>query len=437
MVGSRLDDRACARPRAPANRAFRPARRRRWDHRRRHRRGRDAARVQRRPRRARRLRLGNVERVVETDPRRAALSPARPLQPPPRGSGGGAGAQPLRRASPRPPAQLRAAGLPGRPVRADPDPRRALVVRGPDGRRLRARPHDRAGGGLGARPVAAARRPPGRGSLSGCPDRRCAALPRQPARRRRRRRCRAQRRRAGRSRARAGRAGARHALRRDGGGPQPRRGERRRAVDRRGPAAGGCAGGHVGDPEQRSAPRARAQRWLGRCADDPDRPDSRRVRGSLGGDAPARDDGLRLRGRCRRDRADRGRGAADPRRGRARPRARCARQRAWALRRRAGPAGASGSDGARASRDDAVHRPARNGLGRRREADDVPSHRAGRAARAPRRARPAPDRPPAAPVAGRRRPRRRSRRSAPAAPRARPAARRSSRRHVRHARRAR
>ena len=59
------------------------------------------------------------------------------------------------------------------------------------------------------------------------------------------------------------------------------------------------AGRHVGDPEQRSAPRARAQRRLGRCADDPDRPDSRRVRGSLGGDAPARDDGLVFEGDAR------------------------------------------------------------------------------------------------------------------------------------------
>ena len=65
-----------------------------------------------------------------------------------------------------------------------------------------------------------------------------------------------------------------------------------------------------------------------RRADDPDRPDPRRVRRSLGGDAPARDDRFRLRGRRPRDRADPGRRAADPRRGRARARTGCARRRA-------------------------------------------------------------------------------------------------------------
>ena len=62
-----------ARDRAARRAAVRPARDRRRDHRRRNRRGRDRARARRGARRPRRLRGRDVERLVEADPRRPAL----------------------------------------------------------------------------------------------------------------------------------------------------------------------------------------------------------------------------------------------------------------------------------------------------------------------------------------------------------------------------
>ena len=101
------------------------------------------------------------------------------------------------------------------------------------------------------------------------------------------------------------------------GGRSARGRQRRGAVDRRGPAARGRAGGHLGDAEQRRAPRARARRRLGRGADDPDRPDRVAFAVPWAGMLLLGTTDSRLRGRRPRDRADRCRGAADPRRGRA------------------------------------------------------------------------------------------------------------------------
>ena len=88
--------------------------------------------LERRARRARRLRVGDVERVVEADPRRAAL-PAdgrRPARP--RGAPGAARADERRRAAPRAPAAVR---LPALRQRAAP----AVVRAAPGARSTRAR----------------------------------------------------------------------------------------------------------------------------------------------------------------------------------------------------------------------------------------------------------------------------------------------------------
>ena len=83
-----------------------------------------------------------------------------------------------------------------------------------------------------------------------------------------------------------------------------------------------------------------------------------------------------------------------------------------ALRGHPSPAGGGGRDCTRSPRDDALLRAARDGLGRRRQADHVPPDRARGAAPAPVRARAAPDRPAPAAAARRRRPRRRGGRAA-------------------------
>ena len=73
----------------------------------------------RRPRRPRRLRTRDVQRLLQADPRRAALPPDGRCPPRPRGPRRGRTAHRVRRPAPRSPPPLSPAGLRRRPVRTD------------------------------------------------------------------------------------------------------------------------------------------------------------------------------------------------------------------------------------------------------------------------------------------------------------------------------
>ena len=158
----------------------RPARDRWGRDRRRDRCARGARGVVRRARRRRRLRLRDVQRVVEAHPRRAPLPAPRRRGARPRGAPRAAHADRPGRAAPRAPASLPAAAVPWRPVparlRAERD--RALLDAG-----ALAPPLARAAGARGrARPGPPSRRPSLLCAVRGRVDERRAALPRERAR---------------------------------------------------------------------------------------------------------------------------------------------------------------------------------------------------------------------------------------------------------------
>ena len=288
---------AGGRARRAGPRAFRPARDRWRHHRSRDRERGRTPRSPRRPRRPQRLRRRHLERVVEADPRRPPLPPARRREARPRGARRASSTAPRCRAAPRPADPLHVPGVPRGPVPAGDDPGRALDVLDPRGRQAR-RPRQ-----TGARPEERSRTSPRRPArvrrLPGLVDARRTALPRQRDGRGRGRRDGAQLRRGRRlAKGRWGRAGsgaAGPALGRLRLGRGPRCRQRHRALARRAAPPGGTGRGPVrsaleGRPRDPSARRAVV---VG--AHDPARPDSRHVRLPVGGHAPARHDRYALR----------------------------------------------------------------------------------------------------------------------------------------------
>ena len=243
---------------------------------------------------------------------------------------------------------------------------------------------DRPAGRGAARSAAAARRSPRRRPLPGCPDRRRPPLPGEPAGRGRRRRRGGEPRRAD--------VAERGPLAYVRDACTGETFEVRRALSSTPPGRGStrCGGWRTRAGTSVTLSRGahlvleRVGGWGAAVTIPIDRT---RVAFAVPGRTPWSGRRTCLRGRRPVDRADRGRGAADPRRGRARPRGRCARVGAWALRGHPSPAGGGGRDCTRSPRDDALLRAARDGLGRRRQADHVPPDRARGAAPAPVRAR--------------------------------------------------